>query len=355
MSLQKNFFKNFKPQFLHALACGRRLVEQSIGVYFFYLITVLLLFLYNESKASTLSLPTISTMQSPSRTQFLFALVTAILSSETVTAFAPSAAIAFAPRSTQLWSCPSADTDATTDASTTPAPAVGNFIGTEMRAAAMKLHTFVQSPKEGKTAPAKQEGPKYVPTHADYLAFLVNSQHVYQALEEIVNNDKNPELAVFRNTGLERVTALEQDIAYMTAEYGLTRPEPGSAGKGYAQKLRDISATSIPEFVCHFYNFSFAHTAGGRMIGKQMSALLLDKKTLEFYKVRNDMIYEYVRTGWIIWHGSANEHDHILSFCCAMHVCRQVSVLILTRDFVFITLLTQLTVGWGSQRNQSQH
>jgi heme oxygenase len=156
-----------------------------------------------------------------------------------------------------------------------------------MRAAAMKLHTFVQAPKEGGTAPDKPPaGPKYVPTHADYLAFLVNSQHVYQALEEIVNNDANPELAVFRQTGLERVDALETDIAFMCQEYGLTRPEPGSAGRQYAQKLRDISVTSVPEFVCHFYNFSFAHTAGGRMIGKQMSALLLDKKTLEFYKVR---------------------------------------------------------------------
>jgi hypothetical protein len=47
----EEFLQKFQAQFLHALACGRRLVEQSIGVYFFYLITVLLLFLYNESKA----------------------------------------------------------------------------------------------------------------------------------------------------------------------------------------------------------------------------------------------------------------------------------------------------------------
>jgi heme oxygenase len=151
-----------------------------------------------------------------------------------------------------------------------------------MRAAAMKLHTFVQAPKEGQ-APAKEPAPKYVPTHADYLNFLVNSQHVYQALEETVYS--KPELAVFRNTGMERTIPLETDIAFMVQEYGLTRPEPGSQGRQYAQKLRDI--VSIPEFVCHFYNFSFAHTAGGRMIGKQMSALLLDKKTLEFYKVRH--------------------------------------------------------------------
>jgi hypothetical protein len=224
------------------------------------------------------------------RIQFLIpvaALVAALMSSETTVAFAPSA-IAFSPRSTVSSPFPlgssssssSSATESSTDANATPK--TGNFIGTEMRAAAMKLHTFVQAPKEGQ-APAKEPaGPKYVPTHADYLSFLVNSQHVYQALEEIVNS--KPELAVFRNTGLERTIPLETDIEFMVQEYGLTRPEPGSAGRQYAQKLRDM--VSIPEFVCHYYNFSFAHTAGGRMIGKQMSALLLDKKTLEFYKVR---------------------------------------------------------------------
>jgi hypothetical protein len=222
---------------------------------------------------------------STQRIQFLLpfaTLVAALMSSETAVAFAPSGAIAFSPRSTVLWS---SSTEASTDAANADAtakPAAGNFIGTEMRKAAMKLHNFKQSPKEGGVEAPKED--KYVPTQADYLSFLVNSQHVYEALEEIVN--AKPELACFRNTGMERTLPLESDIVFMMQEYGLTRPEPGMGGKGYAQKLRDMAAVSIPEFVCHYYNFSFAHTAGGRMIGKQMSALLLDKKELEFYKVR---------------------------------------------------------------------
>lgn len=36
-------------------------------------------------------------------------------------------------------------------------------------------------------------------------------------------------------------------------------------------------------FTCHFYNFYFAHTAGGRMIGKMMSDKLLDGHKLNFY------------------------------------------------------------------------
>ena len=113
------------------------------------------------------------------------------------------------------------------------------------------------------------------------MAFLVDSQHVYQAFEDIVNEKE--ELAVFRNTGLERTIPLETDIQFMCQEYGLTRPEVGEPGRKYAESLRAME--SVPELVCHYYNHYFAHTAGGRMIGKQMSALLLDKKTLEFYKV----------------------------------------------------------------------
>jgi len=146
----------------------------------------------------------------------------------------------------------------------------------------MKLHTRAQAPREGQQEEDEKKEP-YTPTHRDYLAFLVDSQHVYEAMEEIVN--QRPELAVFRDTGLERTKPLEKDICFMVAEYGLERPPVGPAGREYAAQLRKMQ--SIPEFVCHYYNHYFAHTAGGRMIGKQMSKLLLAGKTLEFYKVRS--------------------------------------------------------------------
>jgi len=169
-------------------------------------------------------------------------------------------------------------------ATTSTPTSAGSFIETQLRGAAMKLHTTVQSPKEGTVVDEQPKVP-YVPTHADYLQFLVDSQHVYQALEEIVND--RPELEPFRATKLERVAPLELDIQYMSSTYGLDRPTVSPAGTFYATHLRSI--TSVPEFMCHFYNFYFAHTAGGRMIGKQMSSLLLEKKTLEFYKWDGDL------------------------------------------------------------------
>jgi hypothetical protein len=162
-----------------------------------------------------------------------------------------------------------------------------SFIQSELRGAAMRLHTKEQSPKEG-TVPVperKQNEPQYVTTHTDYLSFLVDSQHVYKAMEDIVQ--QHDILIPFRNNGLERVIPLEKDIVYMTQEYNLIRPSVGQPGRDYSTVLYDLSNNNaIPAFICHYYNFYFAHTAGGRMIGKQISSLLLNKKTLEFYKVR---------------------------------------------------------------------
>ena len=172
-----------------------------------------------------------------------------VASVHTVTAFAPHHSHAVV-RHTALYHAPS------------EATATASFIDTELRGAAMKLHTREQAPKEGQApAPAKKE--PYVTTHEDYLRFLVDSQHMYKAFEEIVN--ERGELALFRNTGLERVAPLETDIDFLTKEYNLKRPAVGKLGQTYAEHLRGIE--SVPEFVCHFYNFYFAHTAGGRMIG----------------------------------------------------------------------------------------
>lgn len=63
----------------------------------------------------------------------------------------------------------------------------------------------------------------------------------------------------------------------------------GLFGRDYCTLLRGLAAEGEWEaFTCHFYNQYFAHTAGGRMIGKVMSDKLLGGRTLEFYRWDND-------------------------------------------------------------------
>ena len=129
-----------------------------------------------------------------------------------------------------------------------------SFIDTELRSAAMKLHTTMQSPKEGQVEAPTAPLVPYVQTHADYLQFLVDSQHVYSAFEEMVH--RHDALEPFRDTGLERTKGLTTDIAFMSDEYKVPIPDVGPFGTNYAAMLRTID--SIPEFMCHYYNYYFA-------------------------------------------------------------------------------------------------
>lgn len=114
-----------------------------------------------------------------------------------------------------------------------------------------------------------------------YLQFLVDSKTVYEALEEACASESR--LAEFRETGLERSTALARDIVWMLETYPDALPEGGQGGNGrapppptaaaleYAAFLRETVASSLPAFMCHYYNYYFAHTAGGRMIGRKVA------------------------------------------------------------------------------------
>lgn len=75
--------------------------------------------------------------------------------------------------------------------------------------------------------------------------------------------------AEFRNTGLERSENLAKDLEWFK-EQGHAIPEPSSPGTKYAQYLEELSENDPPAFICHFYNTYFAHSAGGRMIGRKV-------------------------------------------------------------------------------------
>lgn len=155
-----------------------------------------------------------------------------------------------------------------------------SFVGTEMRGAAMALHTKDQS-REGQQA-AQKPVSAWEPQQKDYLQFLVDSREVYSRFEQIVSAQEA--LAPFRSSGLERTSALDDDIAWFASELSLPAPPVGPMGKAYAAKLEALASEgNFEALVCHFYNFYFAHTAGGRMIGKMMSDKLLGGKKLQFY------------------------------------------------------------------------
>lgn len=163
-----------------------------------------------------------------------------------------------------------------------------SFVNDDLRTYAMKLHTRDQAPKEGKMK-AQTPFTQWQPSRLDYLRFLVDSLAVYETLDAIVH--EKAILEPFRSTGLERTVALKEDIKWML-KYDSTIgevPPVGQGGKDYSEFLKNIANESIPKFLCHYYNQYFAHTAGGRMIGKKMSDLLLEGTTLKFYQWEGDV------------------------------------------------------------------
>jgi hypothetical protein len=46
--------------------------------------------------------------------------------------------------------------------------------------------------------------------------------------------------------------------------------DPEGPGQVYCRLISKLAESDPPAFICHYYNFYFAHTAGGRMIGKKV-------------------------------------------------------------------------------------
>ena len=161
-----------------------------------------------------------------------------------------------------------------------------------MRRVAMSLHTREQAPREGEKntdATKREQVPvaRWTPTVEGYLNFLVESRAVYDAMEKIVAAPENARAyGAFTNNGLERSEALRKDIAYVMERFDLPPREASGPGKEYAELLMALAKESPPEFICHYYNVYFAHSAGGRMIGRKVSEMILDGKELEFYEWR---------------------------------------------------------------------
>ncbi|KAH9623926.1 hypothetical protein KSS87_010514 [Heliosperma pusillum] len=160
----------------------------------------------------------------------------------------------------------------------------------EMRAVAMKLHTKEQSREGEKVAkgPEEKSPAKWEPSVEGYLRFLVDSKLVYDTLERIVLEAPVDYYAEFRNTGLERSEKLAKDLEWFK-EQGHSIPEPSEPGVTYSKILEELAEKDPQAFICHFYNTYFAHSAGGRMIGRKVAEMILNKKELEFYKWDGDL------------------------------------------------------------------
>lgn len=153
----------------------------------------------------------------------------------------------------------------------------------EMRFVAMRLHTKDQAPREGEQEESAIPIDAWYPSRDNFMQFLVDSRAVYEYFESdlVVNHEL---FAPFQETGLERVAALDADIAYLREELDVAEPAASTAATGYVAYLRALMVERPESVLCHWYNYYFAHSAGGRMIGRLMQKRLFDGREFRFYE-----------------------------------------------------------------------
>ncbi|KAI4377148.1 hypothetical protein MLD38_014828 [Melastoma candidum] len=197
-----------------------------------------------------------------------------------------------------------------------PEAGSGGFVD-ELSRASIKLHTREQARGGEKEAerPEERRLGKWEPTIDGYLKFLVDSKLVFDTLEKITQMAAFPSYVELRDTGLERSGKLAEDLVWFR-ERGYAIPNPCDPGVTYARFLEGLSENNPHRFICHFYNIYFAHSAGGRMIGKMVAEKLLDKKELEFYKWEDDLkrLLQYVKDklNHVSQSWTREEKDHCL-------------------------------------------
>lgn len=160
----------------------------------------------------------------------------------------------------------------------------------EMRFVAMRLHTKDQAPREGAQEESALPIDQWMPAQSDFMQFLVDSRYVYSYFETELCSPGNGHsmFGPFSDTGLERVEALNEDIAYLAAQ-GVPVGAVGDAGKRYVEYLKALIGEKPESVLCHWYNYYFAHSAGGRMIGRLMQDRLFDGYKFKFYEWDGDV------------------------------------------------------------------
>ncbi|PXF48928.1 Heme oxygenase 1, chloroplastic [Gracilariopsis chorda] len=158
----------------------------------------------------------------------------------------------------------------------------------EMRFVAMRLHTKDQAPREGQQEASALPIDAWYPSKSHFMQFLVDSLAVYHYFEtELVTPDSPHRIfSRFVNNGLERIPALQHDIAYLNT-LGVETPQPTVAATRYVQYLRDLLEDKPESVLCHWYNYYFAHSAGGRMIGRLMQDRLFWRPRIRVLQVGN--------------------------------------------------------------------
>lgn len=119
---------------------------------------------------------------------------------------------------------------------------------------------------------------------AGYAAYLLRLRTVYAALEDVGRTHAaDPVVAAVLDPALERVAALDADLAHWAPDVDPGRAVASPAAAAYRDRVL-ASSTWLPAYVAHHYTRYLGDLSGGQAIGRLLDRTFgLDGAGLAFY------------------------------------------------------------------------
>jgi heme oxygenase (biliverdin-producing, ferredoxin) len=108
-------------------------------------------------------------------------------------------------------------------------------------------------------------------TREDYVALVAQHYFIYEALEAAAAKLKNdPVAAAFITKDLDRLPALESDLAFLLGPDWHAQISPLPTTERYVDRIRDVASQSSGAFVAHHYTRYLGDLSGGQYISRLM-------------------------------------------------------------------------------------
>ena len=182
-----------------------------------------------------------------------------------------------------------------------------SFVNDVLKIKSLNLHHDSLKQKSLQLRKEKKAPPFSNITARKYFQYLVNCEYIYTIIESKLSqydsdsssssSSRSRRLLMFQDTRMERSEALKKDLIFLRETFdflpedNLVDPKVLEYGNYLMLLVEDD--TKFPQFLCHYYNLYFAHTAGGMMIGNIAQRKFQFNQRLQFYMYENNKMNEY--------------------------------------------------------------
>lgn len=121
---------------------------------------------------------------------------------------------------------------------------------------------------------------------AEYARLAAQHHPIYSVLELAVAGNDDPAIAAFLDPALNRVPAIEADLAYLVGADWADRITPLRSTADYVDHLRRVCFTSPVALLAHHYVRYLGDLSGGQLIGRVLKRIyeLPDERGTAFYR-----------------------------------------------------------------------